>query len=278
MQRIAIAAAAAILAFCAPGIASATVVGTVYAGWERSDYDYDNFYYGEDHEQGPFLGASVVAPLTNENDNWIVVGEGRIQSEKETYSGGYDEHSNVAHGAIHIGHRTDRWTVAGFYGIENDHGNDVQEIGAEVQYYLPNMTLEGTAAYGDHDGGTGCCDYDGWNAQGNLTYYFNNVWSAGASLGYASWDYIGGSTDITTATVKVEYWVPSTNYSIRGAYTHGEADDTYGDYSSDTFQVAFVVNMGASDAQERDHSGVGLSGADSFDLHWRLWEEVYYID
>src|SRR5262249_11320646 len=141
----------------------------------------------------------------------------------------------------------------------------------------PKMTLEGTAAWGNHDGSYCCDDYDGWNAQANLVYYFNNQWSAGANVGYASWDYYDGDTELTTVGVNVEYRVPSTNYSIRGAYVHGEADDTYGEYSSDTFQVAFVVNLGADTAQERDRSGAGLSGADSFDLHYRLWESTYIL-
>ena len=277
MLRIVIAAAAVVFAFCAPGIASAQIVGTITLGYEDNEYDFDDgYYYGEDRESGPFLGAAVAAPLMRDNTNWIVVGEGRIQSEKEEYSYGEEDHESVAHGAVHVGYRTDKWTVAGFYGMENDHGSDVQEVGAEGQLYLTHMTVEGTAAYGDHEGSYCCDDYDGWNAQGNVVYYFNSLWSAGANVGYASWDYYGGSTDLTTVGVNVEYWVPNTNYSIRGAYVHGEADDTYGEYSSDTFQAAFVVNLGADNAQERDHSGVGLSGADSFDLHTRLWESIYY--
>lgn len=276
MQRIAFAALAAIALLCAPSLAAAQIVGTITVGFEDNEFDYDNnYYYGEDRESGPFLGAAVAAPLMNDNNNWIVVGEGRIQSEKEEYYYG-ESHDNVAHGAVHVGYRTDNWTVAGFYAIENDHGNDVQEVGAEGQLHMQKMMLEGTAAYGEHEGSYCCDDYDGWNAQANLVYYINNSWSAGANVGYAAWDYYSGDTELTTVGVNVEYWVPNTNYSIRGQYVHGEADDTYGDYSSDTFQVAFVVNLGADTAQERDRSGVGLSGADAFDLHWRLWEEVYY--
>ena len=276
MQRIAFAALAALVLLCAPNIASAQIVGTITLGYENNQFDYDDYYYGVDEESGPYLGAAVVAPIMNDNDNWIVLGEGRIQSENEDYPYSDEYHGNVAHGAVHVGYRTDKWTVAGFYGMENFYGDDVQEVGAEAQLYLSNVTLEATTAYGEHEGSYCCDDYEAWNAAANVNYYINNSWSVSGHVGYASWDYYGGDTELTTLGVDVEYRVPNTNYSVRGAYVHGDADDTYGDYTSDTFQVAFVVNLGADTTQERDRSAVGLSGAETFDLHWRLWEQVYY--
>ncbi|MBL8535912.1 MAG: hypothetical protein JNM59_00755 [Hyphomonadaceae bacterium] len=305
MKKIALATALGVFALLAPNAASARVVGALSIGWENTEFSYDNSYSdycegycyltGEDKESGPFISGAVAAPLLRNNDNWIVVGEGRIQSEKEEYSSdyyydenGYESHDNVAHGAVHLAYHTEEWAAAGFYGIENDHGWDVQMAGLEGQLYLPNMTLDGAFAYGTHDGGTYSYDgYDAWQAQANMAYYLNDNWTFGVGVGYSSQEYDqnGPQTDLTTVGVSAEYWVPESNYSIRAAYVHGDASVDYAnyyyggsvDYSSDTIQVQFVLNFGTENARDRDQSGLGLSGADGFDLHTRLREDVGYF-
>lgn len=282
MRKLWIAALAVGFATLVPGIASARVSGVLTVGYEYSDINYNNnycgecSYYGDETEQGPSLSAAVIAPLMGEDSNWVVEGEGRLQSEKEEYGYGYSPHYNVGHAAIHVGYRNDSYAVAGFYAIQNDHGNDVQEIGAEAQKYFSNMTLQGSVAYGHHDSSCGGCndDVSAWGGQASLTYYFNDNWSAGASVGYASWDYAySGSTNLTTVGVNAEYRVPNTNYSVRAAYTHGDGNGRYNnDYKSDTVQVALVLDLGASNARDRDQHGASFSGADVFDQQWRLWE------
>lgn len=280
MRTLAFAALLASLALFVPSIASARVVGLVSVGYENSQYDYDHNYYdyyNEDRESGPFISAAVAAPLMGDESPWIIVGEGRIQSEKEEYGyGNYND--SVGHGAVHLAYHTDQYTVGAFYGMENDHGNDVQEVGIEGQMYFDKFTLQGSAAYGNHDGSNCCDDYNAWDAQVGANYYVNDNWTVGANLGYASWDYYGGNTDLTTVGVNAEYRVPNTNYSFRAAYTHGDASDTFDDYTSDTFQIAFVVDLGSDNARDRDRSGVTLQGADVFDQHWRLWEPGYAYD
>lgn len=284
MRNLAFAALLASLAYFAPGIASARVVGIISVGFEDTQYDYDNDgyygeggYYSEDRESGPFISGAVAAPLYGEDSPWIVVGEGRIQSEKEEYGYG-DYNESVAHGAVHLAYLTDKFAAGGFYGMENDHGNDVQEFGIEGALFYDKFTVQGSAAYGNHEGSNCCDDYDAWDAQVGANYYVNDSWTVGASVGYASWSYDGGDTDMTTIGLSGEYRVPDSNYSVRAAYMHGDASDTYGDYTSDTFQVAFVIDLGSGNARERDRSGVTLQGADVFDQHWRLWEETYIYD
>jgi hypothetical protein len=68
--------------------------------------------------------------------------------------------------------------------------------------------------------------------------------------------------------------IPNTNYSIRGAYTHGNGNGERcaADYNTDTYQIAFVIDLGSGSARERDQHGASLQGADAFDTDWRLYE------
>jgi long-subunit fatty acid transport protein len=140
------------------------------------------------------------------------------------------------------------------------------------------MTLQGSAAYGKHEKSCDWCgdDYDGWDLQASLTYYFNDNWSGTVGVGRASWSYYDGDTDMTTLSLAAEYHVPDTNYSIRGGYVYGDADDTYNDYTANSFQVAFIVDLGSDNARDRDQHGASLNGAEAFDQHWRLWESCNY--
>jgi hypothetical protein len=277
MRTFAIAAVLASLALLSPGIASAKVMGTVTLGYEYDSYDTsgDN-YYSEDHEQGTFISGAVIGPVMNDSSDWFIEGAGRIQSEAEKYNHVSETfNDNVGHGAIYLGRRDSDWGLAGYYAIQNDHGSDVQEVGAEVQKYFSNMTLDASATYGKHNGSYCCDDYSAWDVQADLTYYFNDDWSASAGVGYSAFDYHSGNTDITTVGVSGEYRIPSTNFSVRGSYTYGDASDTYADYKSNTFQVAFIVDLGATSAKDRDQHGASFHGADSFDQDWRLWEASY---
>lgn len=281
MRKLMVAALAAGFAIIAPSIASARVSGVLTVGYEHSDINFSNSYCGEcsyydETEQGPSLSAAVIAPLIGEDSNWVVEGEGRLQSEKEDFGNGYRPHYNVGHAAIHIAYRNDSYAIGGFYAIQNDHGDDVQEIGIEAQKYFENMTLQGSVAYGQHDSSCSGCrdDVDAWGSNASLTYYFNDSWSGSVNVGYASWDYYyGGRTNLTTVGVSAEYRIPSTNYSVRASYTHGDASARYSDdYTSETVQVAFVVDLGSENARDRDQHGASFSGADTFDQQWRLWE------
>ncbi|MBI3437523.1 MAG: hypothetical protein HY054_02500 [Proteobacteria bacterium] len=282
MRKLMVAALAAGFAIIAPSIASARVSGVLTVGYEHSDINFSNnycgecSYYGDETEQGPSLSAAVIAPLMGEDSNWVIQGEGRLQSEKEDYNYGYRPHYNVGHAAVHIAYRNDSYAVGGFYAIQNDHGSDVQEIGVEAQKYFSNMTLQGSVAYGHHDRSCSGCgdDVDAWDAQAGLNYYINDSWTAGVNVGYASWDYsYNGRTNLTTIGVNAEYRIPNTNYSVRAAYTHGDANSRYNDdYTSETVQVAFVVDFGSENARDRDQHGASFSGADVLDQQWRLWE------
>lgn len=278
MRTFAIAALAASLVCFAPGIASAHVTGVLTLGYEYTDSNFDSCggecSYNDETEQGPSISGAIAAPLMGDDGPWMIQGDGRLQSEEEDYGYGYTPHSNVGHAALHIAYRTDEYAVGAFYGLQNDHGNDVQEIGIEAQKYWSRFTLQGSAAYGKHsDSCSGCNDdYSAWDAQASLTYYVNDSWSVSGNVGYASWDYNYGSTDLTTVGVSAEYRIPETKYSVRAAYIHGDASDTFNDYQTDTFQVALVMDLGSGNARERDQHGASLPGADAFDTHWRLWE------
>ncbi|MBS0385991.1 MAG: hypothetical protein JSS00_11640 [Proteobacteria bacterium] len=290
MKKLAVAALLAALATLAPNIASAKVSGVLAIGYENTQFDNNNnrfecLYCIENSEDGPNLTAAIAAPLLGDSGPWMIQADGRLQSETEDYGFGYHPHENVGHAAAHIAYRTDTFAVGAFYGIQNDHGSDVQQVGVEGQMYFSNVTLQASAAYGKHDSTCSGCrdDYDAWDVQGSATYYFNNSWSASVNVGYAQFNYTicctaSANTDITTVGLSAEYRIPNTNYSIRGAYTHGEASDTIQDYSSNTYQVSFVIDLGSDSARDRDQHGASLQGAEAFDQHWRLWEASYFID
>ncbi|MES1198378.1 MAG: hypothetical protein ABUS48_00150 [Pseudomonadota bacterium] len=285
MRILATAALLASLVCFAPGIASARVTGVATIGYEHTDFDYDHnsdyYYYDVDKSDGPSLSAAVAGSLYGDDSHWIVEGEGRLQSSNLKYNddeegGSYKE--NAGHAALHVAYRNDSWAVGAFYGMENFYGDDVQEVGIEAQKYFADATVQASAAYGKHDGSYCCDDYESWDVQVNADYYFNDNWSAGASVGYASWDYYSGNTEMTTVGVSGAYRIPNSNYSVKASYMYGDASDTYVDYKTNTFQIALVIDLGNGTAKERDQEGASLQGADVFDQHWRLWEPSYYAD
>ena len=282
MQRLIIGALLATLACIAPTTASALVTGHITIGYEDTQFDYDNNYYyeyyGQESYDGPSLSAAVVSPLRGDDGPWIIQGDARLQSQSSDYgyySQNYEESSG--HAAVHVAYRTDDYAVGGFYGMQNWYGHDIQQVGVEAQKYFSGVTLQGSAAYGEHDGPY-WDSYSAWDAQASANFYVNPNTTVGVGVGYAAFDYYGGETELTTVEVNGEYRFPNTRYSVRAAYIRGDASDTYVDYTTDTFQVGLVIDLGAGGAQERDQKGASLSGADAFDTHWRLWQAGYYYN
>jgi hypothetical protein len=254
-------------------------------GYDNTQIDYHNCSYCnyafEHAEEGPSLSAAVAAPLHGDDGPWIIQGEGRLQTENDHEDCCGTSHVNAGHAAAHVAYRTDEYAIGAFYGIQNLSGDDIQEVGVEAQKYFSNMTLQGSVAYGKHSRDCSyCTEYNAWDAHADLTYYFNDSWSAGVGVGYGSFrdTYCSGcQTDtvkLTTIGVHAEYRIPDSNFSIRGAYTHGNGngDRCAADYTTNTYQIAFVVDLGSGSARERDQHGASLQGADTFDTDWRLYE------
>lgn len=275
MRTFFMSAVAAAFALLAPSAASAAVVGQLGLGYETTDFDFNSPFISDPSYDGPSISGAVLAPL--HGDHWVIQGDARIQSESYDYgypgADTYDD-SN-AHVALHVAYRDDSFAVGGFYAQENYFGDSIQEVGVEAQKYFSGVTIDASAAYGNHDGPY-YAEYDAWDAQVGVTGFIGDNWSVEGTVGYAEFDYYYGKTELTTVSIAAEYQIPDSRFSVRAAYINGSADDTYADYDTDTFQIGLVMSLGGESAQERHNTGASLPGADAFDTHWRLLEAGYY--
>lgn len=284
MRNVMIAALAAVAALAMSGTASAEVRGHVAIGWETTDFEFDSMFDGEgfyDYDfkyQGPNIEVNVIGPVAD--TGLFIMGDGRMQTQSTEYSYYYgsseDFEEASGHAALFLGVRNENHGVAGFYAIQNWYGHSIQVVGVDVQKYFGVATVEASAAYGTH-GGPAFDEYDAWTVQLGVTAYMGDNITFGGSIGYSAWDYNFGETDITSFEINGERRFENSPYSVRLAYIRGEAEDTFGDYSTDTIQVSFVIDLGSGNLRERNEEGASFSGADWFDTQARLWQGGSYV-
>ena len=277
MRHLMAAAAAAFMLLAAPGIASAEVKGTLRIGWEHTSFDYDNNSYECEcySNNYDYNGPSIDVALSSTLDgDWIVQGDGRSQHESTDYDYGYSSDDSVGHTAVHLGVRNENYALAGFVALQNWYGDSIPEIGGEGQLYFDHATLDASVAYGKYSGDS-YDDYSAWDAQLNGSWYLNDSWTLTGGVGYAKLDYDYGDVSLWTYGVGAEYRIPDSRFSVQAAYIRGEGSATYDDYSTDTFQLGLVIDLGGKTAKERDQTGASLIGANAFDTHWRLLSDYY---
>lgn len=150
----------------------------------------------------------------------------------------------------------------------------MQVVGAEAQLYLSRGMVEGVVAYGEH-GGLARDEYYTNVAHVAAHVYVNDRLTVSGGVGYGLIDYFGGDTTSTTYEVGAEHRIGRSRFSVRANYIRADADDPRSNYSSDTFQVGLVVDLGVRNRRERNERGASLPGATVFDTHMRLWPNGY---
>lgn len=230
MRKLFLGAAAA-MALAAPGVAAANG----YVGLDYTNVDVD----GAGSEDAVGLSGSVV--LTPH----IALDAAVSDADDDTVWG--------ATGHLFTNNR--QYLFGGFLGVVGDDDTSTWGAGFEGQYYISNITLAGAVGYANNDD----ADVDGWGANGEARYFFNDNFRVEGGVGWTRVDFGGGFDDnAVTLGLGGEYQLATMPLSFGLGYSHTSFDDL--DIDADTVSAMARWNFGGGSLFDRDHSGGGLAG------------------
>lgn len=232
MKKILMGAAAA-MAIAAPGIAAADSadVGVAYSTTDIDSFDVDTWT----------LNGGFVHQL---DGNLVLQADGAIN--RQDFGGGTD--LGTSYGAVAFGTRNDSYAFYGFVGLSDLFAASATSYGIGGQYYLSNMTFNGSYGISDWDGGL-----DMTNLHVDATYFFTDNLSVTAEAGETDLDF----TDFTTLGVGATWRPDGSNFTFNAGYRNMDFDNTDGDQ----WRLGFTYNMGTASERERSQSGASLNGA-----------------
>ncbi|MBC6980619.1 outer membrane protein [Caulobacter sp. 17J80-11] len=243
--------AAAIAAVAVSAPAYAQVAGQMDAGYARASYDTGGGY---DYDSDTVALSGKVVFAASDLINFQV-DAGVARTEIEDYA------VTAKTGTVHAFTRNDSYALGGFIGMTDAQGSAVWTGGVEGQKYLDNLTLAGSASYGQFDNWD---NVDIVTVGGEARYFLSDNTRIDGRAGYA-WvksedeDYGGWSLG-----VGAEHQFANQPFSVFAAYDHSEAKDF--DASADTFSVGLRWTFGAESLKQRDRKGASFGGASAFSL------------
>ena len=235
-------AAVAALAVSAPAFA-AEPVGSVGLSVAHSEVDLGPF--SSDGEAYTLDGSVALQTAPN----WTVTLSGAAVS---TDTGAGDDTTGAANAALT--YAGSDWRAGGFIGAGESSGETLWAVGGVAQKHIGDVTLVGTAGYGQIDG----VDADLWGARGDIRYFVSDTFRINGGVGVARIDAGAADADLWTIGAGGEYQFASTPWSVFAGYEHSEADDL--DLTADTVKVGVRFGFGG-DLKARDRSGADLGGA-----------------
>lgn len=232
MKKILLGAAAA-LAIAAPGIASADSadVGVSYSNTDIDNFDFDTWT----------LNGAFVHQL---DGNLVLQADGEIN--RTDFGGGTD--LGTSYGAVNFGVRNETYAFYGFVGMSDLFAVSATNYGIGGQYYLSNMTFNGSYGMSDWDGGL-----DMTNLHVDATYFFTDNLSVTAEAGKTDIDF----ADWTTLGVGGAWRPDGSNFTFNIGYKNMDFDGTDGDQ----WRLGFTYNIGTASERERSQTGASLNGA-----------------
>lgn len=205
-------------------------------------------------EVGPFdaegesyaIDGSVALPTAS---NWTVTLGAAVVSTDDGLSD-----DTAASGDLALTYAGSDWRAGGFVGAGETAGETLWAVGGVAQKHIGDVTLVGTAGYGEIDG----VDADLWGARGDIRYFVSDNFRLDGGLGVARIDGAGGDADLWTIGAGGEYQFAGTSWSVFGGYDRTESDDL--DLTADTVKLGVRFGFGG-DLKARDRSGADLAGA-----------------
>ncbi|WP_395646064.1 porin [Terricaulis sp.] len=240
MRKYLVGAAAVTAMLAAPGLASADS-GSV--GVSVGNFSADG---GGEADFWTLNGA-----YTHDLDNgWTM----QFDGEHASLDGGGSTNLGSGYGAVALGMRNDQYAFYGWVGL-SDAFVSATQLGIGGQWYLGQMTFNGSLGYADADNAYNVTDIhvDG-------TYYFNDNLGLGAEYTTTSFDSSGGSDlDIDTWGINGVWRFTGSPFQVNAGYRWSDTD--FGDL--DTWQLGFSYHFGTDSARGESQSGSSWNGANT---------------
>lgn len=247
MKKVLFGAAAA-MAIAAPAHAA---TGYIEASYAHNEYDP-----GSDSFGAVALGGAVQEAFSN---GWNVQGNAFVNELSWDSSSGDDA---MAQATVHAFYRNDKYAVGGFVGLGSWYDDALRTVGAEAQWYMPNMTLGASVNITDNEYQYSSFE-NSWGITGEGTYFINDNLGINAGLNYTKFNDNGGSNDVDdwNGTIGVEYQLASAPVSLFANYTHSNLSPSSGsDWDSDAFKIGARLNLGTGSLKERSTTGASMTG------------------
>jgi hypothetical protein len=158
----------------------------------------------------------------------------------------------TGYGAVSAGMRNDQFAFYGFVGLQ-DTFVSVTQLGVGGQWYLGQMTFNGSLGYGDSDD---AFTYTDIHVDG--TYYITDDLGVGLESTTGNLDPDGGGdVDVETWGVNGVWRFTGSPFQINAGYLSSDTD--FGDVT--TWQLGFSYHFGTGSAREESQSGASWNGA-----------------
>ena len=239
MKKLLMGAAAA-AAIAAPGIASADTNAVV-------GVQYNNVDYGSGSSDADIYGLN--GGFSHDLMSGVLQVDGA--SSRVDVSGCC---INLGYAAVHYGMRNDSYSFAGNIGTQNFFGFSGLAVGLEGQWFLSNVTFDGSLSYADFSD----VDFEATHVQIDGTYFATPNLGFQGILGYTDTDSSG--VDWTTYGVGMEWRFDNSPTSLTLGYRNADADG----FDSDVWSIGLNFDLGTGSVQERMNSGPGWNGASAF--------------
>ena len=243
MRKLIFGLAIAVAALAMPAVASAdirAVLGAQYSNVDNGAGDNSNVYglngaFNNDFSNGWTVQADA-ANLRNDNGGGVNLGAG--------------------YGAVEIGVRNDQYAIYGSFGLADASGvPSTTAFGIGGQYYLNNITLDGSFTYADVDG----LNSNPTQIAVDGTYFFND--NLGVTARYAHTDLDAGSnSDFNTWGIGAEYRFDNSPVSVNVAYS---STDTNPD-NTQVWSIGVKLDFGSSSLHDRSQHGPSWNSASTF--------------
>lgn len=238
--------AAALLAFAAPGVASAQS-GYVDVAYQSAEADIGGV--GGDADGWTIGGATAWG-----GDGALGVQLDALYGDSEADGGGDATSWNVGG---HLFTRNSSYLFGGFanYGnvdIDGAGDTDFWSVGLEGQFYMARTTLDGAVSYSEADD----ADAELTAVDAGITHFVTDNFSIGGNVGFGNIDTTGGDADVTSFGVGAEWQFATVPVSLFGGYQRSEIDDI--DADADVFNIGVRYNWGGT-LFERNRSGASLA-------------------
>lgn len=236
MRKYLMGAAALAAMLSAPGLASADS-GNVGVSLGNIEFDA-----GGDVDYWAINGA-----YTHDMSNgWVLQFDGDHQSFDASPDIGF------AYGAAALGVRNDTYAVYGWVGL-NDAFVSATQLGIGGQWYVGNVTLNGSLGYATSDDA-----FDSTDLHVDGTWFFMPDFGVGAEYTTTNVDFsLGGDIDVETLGLNGVWRFTGSPFQVNLGYLSSETDA--GDATQ--WRLGFSYNFGTSSAQEQSTDGASWNGA-----------------
>jgi hypothetical protein len=249
--------AATVALMAAPGVGNAATNAVV-------GIDYNNIDFGSG---GPNVDLYGIDGAFNHDfsNGWQLQMDGFTGRASE---GNCCVSSNYA--AVHLGTRTNNYSVAGFVGLQDLAPFSGVNGGIEGQLFFSQAMLEGSVAYADY----GDIDLSDTNAQVDGSFFFTPNFSVNGSVAYNDISESGSSGHWWVYGVSGEYRFANSPASVSLGYRQLEESGEHVDFWS----IGVSLDLGTGSLQERNKSGPSWNGARSqYDNFGEPFGSIFFV-